>query len=73
MADEQIQPSPDERIPDPGIRVNDHVRAYRLSVCNSCEHKKNMGIVNICGKCGCVIAWKTWLNVGGGCPIGKWK
>ena len=74
MADEQPQPSPDERIPEPGLRVNDHVRAYRLSVCHSCEHLKDVVVTKVCGKCGCVVAWKTWLNIpGGGCPIGKWK
>ena len=39
----------------------------RMKICNDCDHKKGP----ICGKCGCVLAFKTKLN-GSHCPIDKW-
>jgi hypothetical protein len=44
----------------------------RRSICNTCEHRKDMiGFLPICGKCNCAIWAKTQFK-GVNCPVGKW-
>lgn len=43
----------------------------RRAICNTCEHKKVVTNVSICGRCGCVLKFKTSL-ASAKCPINKW-
>jgi len=54
----------------------------RIQICEVCEHKETVEIVNIdiftrCNLCGCalkakIFTPKTYLDEGGSCPIMNW-
>lgn len=60
--------------------------AFRLSICDTCEHKAEMNtfgkiimsMINseastyYCGNCKCPLAAKT-ANPDNACPLGKWR
>jgi len=48
----------------------------RLSICDSCEHKKFVDLVKtyVCDSCGCFLSKKVYTAKGPqGCPEGKWE
>lgn len=52
---------------DRGKPAAPEVKAARLALCTLCEHRAD----DKCGKCGCVIDWKTgWASES--CPADKW-
>lgn len=49
---------------------------YRISVCNSCEHRKqNTTLVDFyyCGLCGCPLNKKIFAQEKDSCPESKWE
>lgn len=42
----------------------------RAEICNSCEHRKEMGI---CGLCGCFLSAKIYSPEQSACPDGRWN
>ena len=47
---------------------SDEERKLRMSVCDTCEHKKGTK----CNLCGCFLNYKTKLK-NSECPLGKWS
>lgn len=51
----------------PSIKASDELIAERKAICNSCEKKKTVQLLqssplmDVCGKCYCPIATKTYL------------
>ena len=52
--------------------TNDSFIEERRSICNTCEHRKDLiGFLPMCGKCNCAIWTKTQFR-SVSCPVGKW-
>lgn len=51
------------------LYVSDEEKSRRLSICKNCEFF-DVG-QNRCNKCGCYLAFKTWLKAEK-CPIDNW-
>lgn len=53
------------------------VAAHRLETCNSCPFMKEvdlgLGMVKICGQCGCVLKAKVFVPEKTACPENKWE
>ena len=50
--------------------------AYRMSICNGCEYRKQNTIildVYYCGKCGCPLQKKIFAQDKNSCPANKWE
>jgi hypothetical protein len=45
----------------------------RLDICNSCDKKKSVASVVVCGECGCPISKKIFTMEDDSCPLNKWK
>lgn len=68
-----------------GTEFTRELMRYRLSICDPCEHKEQLGVLgqkviqsinsegNLykCAKCKCPLASKT-AATGAQCPLGKW-
>lgn len=62
-----------------GEKVSDEVAAWRMSICQACEHRRD----NVCGVCGCFLDLKAksatnfnpakMRNEVTHCPLGKWN
>jgi len=51
---------------------NQYLKAKRLPICNTCEHKIDIiGDESICGQCGCIIKNKILVKEEK-CLINKW-
>jgi len=50
-------------------RSPEEIAAYRLSICETCEHFRKTS--RTCRKCGCFMKLKTTLAKSK-CPVGKW-
>lgn len=44
----------------------------RRRVCDDCPEKRSSFGVDLCGKCGCVLTFKTKLT-DADCPLNKWN
>lgn len=42
----------------------------RMKICRKCEHIKEHFLGEQCGKCGCILKFKTKSD--SSCPVGKW-
>jgi len=53
------------------------IAAKRLETCNSCPFIKEIdwgvGMVKICGQCGCVLKAKVFVPEKTACPENKWE
>jgi len=52
------------------------IAEHRLSICDSCEHKKFLEITKayVCGACGCPLNKKVYSPKGlDACPKDKWE
>ena len=53
-------------------QTNDSFIEERRTICNTCEHRKDLiGVLPMCGMCNCAIWAKTQFK-SVNCPVGKW-
>ena len=44
----------------------------RWNICNSCDKKKIVATIPICGECGCPLSKKIFTMENDSCPLNKW-
>ncbi len=45
----------------------------RWNICQSCDKKKLLATIPICGSCGCPLSKKIFTMENDSCPLSKWS
>jgi len=53
------------------LRASQEVRQQRAAICNTCEFKTTMFMLDACGECNCLLGFKLFVTTST-CPKGKW-
>ena len=53
------------------LEASENIKSERRVICNSCEYKKKIAMIEYCSECKCSITAKTAVN-SFHCPYNKW-